>query len=249
MSRKDTYRQKVYNAEGRWIRNWGGHGTITIEQARPLLDTLVKHFGVRSVQLEQNRRLQQWAGWYRKRGTEATYFTPLIEVKNAEPQLKTVLHEFAHHLDAMRNDYDGKGHGGSYTQAMLDVIEFYFDTESMVHLMRCYEDEGAIVGASESRKVAERTEAGTDRRQQRHGLVEFAYAVKVSHPKYGTQWLTQDKMGLARQVTSAGVWKRETTAAKAMDIAMASEWSSEVVKVEAELDTLFTNRWWALREA
>ncbi len=241
MSRKDTYRQKVYDAESNWVRNWGSHVTIPIELARPLLDVLAEHFGVQSVRLEQNRRLQQWSGWYRS-------YQRLIEVRNSEPQLKTVLHEFAHHLDAQRNDYDGKGHGGSYTQAMLDVIEFYFDTESMVRLMRCYEDVGTIVGASESRKVAERSAEGTDRRQQRHGLVEEAWVVKVAHPEYGVRWLLQDKLGLCISVTGAGVWKRQATAEKAL-IARGGDWSTEVVKVEAELDTLFTNRWWALREA
>ena len=96
MSRKDTYRQKVYNAENKWVHDWGeARATITIEQARPFLDAMVKHFGVQSVRLEQNRRLQQWSGWYRS-------YRRLIEVHNAEPQLKTVLHEFAHHLDAQR---------------------------------------------------------------------------------------------------------------------------------------------------
>ncbi|KKN04449.1 hypothetical protein LCGC14_1097370 [marine sediment metagenome] len=242
MSRKDTYRQKVYNAESRWIRNWGDHGVVDdLNHAKKILDHLALHFEVVLVRIEQNRRLQNWSGWYRSRYN-------LIEVRNSKPEVKTVLHEFAHHLDAKRNDYDGKGHGGSYTQAMLDVIEFHFDTESMVRLMRCYEDVGAIIGAFESRKVADRTEAGTDRRQQRHGLIEEAWVVKVSHPEYGTNWLLQDKLGLAKQVTSAGVWKRQATAEKAL-IARGGDWSTEVVKVEAELDTLFTNRWWALREA
>ncbi len=243
MSRKDTYRQKVYDAENRWIRNWGDHGTIPIEDARLVLNDLERHFKVPLVSLRINRSLKQWSGWYRGG------FAARIEVAREEPSLKTILHEFAHHLDASRRvDYDGKGHGGSYTQAMLEVIEFYFDTTLMVALMRCYEAEGAIVGVTESRKVAERSAVGTDRRQQRHGLIEEAWAVKVSHPEYGQHWLLQDKLSLTKVVTQAGVWKRETTAAKAMDIARASEWTSETVKVVAELDTLFTNRWWAFKE-
>ncbi len=244
MSRKDTYRQKVYDAENRWIKNYGSHGTLPIDEANEVLYDLTQHFTVPLVGLRLNRSLKQWSGWY-KGG-----FVAVIEVAREEPALKTVLHEFAHHLDASRRgDYDGKGHGGSYTQAMLEVVEFHFkDTALMVALMRCYEAEGALVGATESRKVAERSSTALARREERHGLVEEAWVVKVTHPKYGTQWLTQDKLGLARSVTSAGVWKRQVTAEKAMDIARSSEWSSEVIKVEAKLDTLFTNRWWALRE-
>ncbi len=248
MSRKDTYRQKVYDAENRWIRNYGSHGTLSIEDAKMLLDNLVTHFKIPMVGLRINRSLKQWSGWY-KSGGNPSYGFAIIEVAREEPALKTVLHEFAHHLDCSRRpDYDGKGHGGSYTQAMLEVVEFYFDTALMVALMRCYEAEGALVGAAESRKVAERSSTGTLRRQERHGLVEEAWVVKLTNPKYGTMWLTQDKMGLAKAVTSAGVWKRQVTAEKILSIAEAGDWSSEVVKVEAELDTLFTNRWWALRE-
>ncbi len=243
MSRKDTYRQKVYNAESSWIRNFGSHGTIPIEDAEVLLGQLAEHFQVPSVDLVLNRRLQQWAGWY-KGG-----FAAVIEVKRAEPELKTILHEFAHHLDASRRgDYDGKGHGGSYTQAMLEVVEHYFkDSALTVALMRCYEAEGALVGAAESRKVAERSSTGTIRRQDRHGLVEEAWAVRLTKDDW-TYWLEQDKLGMTSKLHDAGVWKRRATAEKALALSEASGWTSEVVRVEAELDTLFTNRWWALRE-
>ena len=244
MSRKDTYRQKVYDAESRWVRNYGSHGTLPIEAAEVVLGHLVEHFQIPSVDLQINRSLKRYSGWY-KGG-----FAAVIEVAHEEPSLKTILHEFANHLDASRRgDYDGKGHGGSYTQAMLEVVEFHFKDRALtVALMRCYEAEGALVGATESRRVAERSSTGTIRRQDRHGLVEEAWVVKVTHPKYGTYWLGQDKQDLGKAVTHAGVWKRKATAEKAMNISMSSEWVSEVGKVEAELDTLFSNRWWALRE-
>ncbi len=244
MSRKDTYRQKVYNAESSWIRNFGSHGTLLIEDAEVLLGQLAEHFQVPSVDLVLNRRLQQWAGWY-KGG-----FSAVIEVRRTEPELKTILHEFAHHLDASRRgDYDGKGHGGSYTQAMLEVVEFHFkDSTLTVALMRCYEAEGALVGATESRKVAERSSTGTIRRQERHGLVGEAWVVKLTHSGFGVHWLLQDKLGLTKSITSAGVWKRQATAEKALTFAEDQMWTMEVVKVEAQLDTLFTNRWWVLRE-
>ncbi len=61
MSRKDTYRQKVYDAEKRWIRNWGSHGTLPIEEGKRLLDHLAEHFKVPPVSLRHpHRRATRW---------------------------------------------------------------------------------------------------------------------------------------------------------------------------------------------
>ena len=182
------------------------------------------------MRLVLNRRLKQYAGWY-------ISWKSQIDVKRPNPSVKTILHEFAHHLDAKRTvDYDGKGHGGSYTAAMLEVVEHHFDVGLKIALMRAYENVGAIVGASESRKVADRTSAGQLRREERHGIVEEAWAIKLG----SGMWLGQDGDSVWLSLDKAGVWKREATAQK--------KGLGTVVKVEAQLDTLYSNRWWALRE-
>lgn len=239
MSRKDTYRQKVYDAESRWLRDSVDLSGEVLDyvQAQLLLDTLVGAFDIGKVVIRQNKKLRQYAGWYIR-------WSRTIEIKRPVVGIKTLLHEFSHHLDAERHDYDGKGHGGSYTQAMLEVVEFYFDRSTMAALLRSYEQEGAIIGADVSRKVADRTSAGIDRRQSRHGTVEEAWAIKLGAD--GQYWLEQSKDGITSSLSYAGVWKRKSTADR---IAAEESWGSPVVvKVLAELDTLSSNRWWAIEE-
>lgn len=264
MSRTDSYRQKVYNAEQAWVRqdeskmlvlNEDGKKfglSITVEDAQLVLDSLAKSFGVEPVVIRTNRRLQQWAGWYARRGVAATGYMPTIEVNSRIFSYKTLLHEFAHHLDAERREnYDGKGHGGSFTEAMLNVVELHLGREAMATLLRSYEQHGALVGASESRKVADRTQSGVAKRQSRHGAIEEAWAIKVHSQMFpgDVYWLEQDKMGTTTHITRAGVWKRQATAEKVVEQASAKGWNVEVVKVTAQLDTLYSNRWWAIDEA
>lgn len=261
MSRKDTWRQKVYDAENAWrtlhlsVQLAGTDSTkmkprmIGLEDARVVLDDLADSFAIPRVELEVNRKLKQWAGWYRRHGSVENYYQPLIEVSKPIFQYKTLLHEFAHHLDAMRAENDGKGHGGSFSQAMLDVVEKHLGREARVDLMRSYENHGVPIGVEETRKAVARSRAGISRRQERHGLIEDAWSIRLTQQLPQGDWVRyveQDKLSSTGTLKTAGVWKRKITAeAIASSQIVDPKWKIEVVKVRAQLDTLYSNRWWA----
>lgn len=260
MSRADSYRQKVYDSESAWLRDEASQmmvsnteakmvaRKISVEDAQFIVNDLAQDFGIDPVVLVVNSRLKQWAGWYVRQGRAETGWKPTIEFKHSVITYKTMLHEFAHHLDAQRREnYDGKGHGGSFTEAMLDVVDHHIGGKAMVALMRSYENQGAIVGASESRKVADRTRSGVSRRQSRHGIIEEAWAIRIIGSQ-NNYWLEQDKTSMDRYLSRAGVWKRRTTAEAVANAAATMSWDTEVVKVRAQLDTLYSNRWWAIEE-
>lgn len=248
MSRADSYRQKVYDAEVDWrttnLSTADGKALqVTLAEAQVIVDSLCESFDIKPVLIRQNARLQQWAGWYLRWDSKTG--GSVIEVRRSTFSYKTMLHEFAHHLDACRQDYDGKGHGGSFTQAMLDVVGRHLNEDAMLSLMRCYENQGAIIGAEETRKVVARSKSGVNRRQERHGLIEEAWAVRLTNERYGSMWVEQDKLSIDNYLSRAGVWKRRSTAEKVAEEMEVFNWEAEVVKVKAELDTLYSNRWWA----
>jgi hypothetical protein len=234
--RKDTHRSKVYAAE-RKANPENALGTTDIEGAREIIEGLAQHFGTNPVRGVLNRRIKAWGGMYYRHLRE-------IHFPHPTPSIKTVLHEFAHHLDYERGGtHDGKGHGGSYTEAMIDVVRHYAGDQVAGQFIHAYEAEGCLVGHKHSKEVIERSKAGVARRQDRHGIEEEGWAIRTGQSAAFGDRFWKGNMREREPISEATVWKRKSTAEKNQEKHFIM---GEVVKVWAQLDTLYQNRWMAL---
>lgn len=237
---RDSYRTKVYEAE-RLLSKLHGDQLISFERAQSLLDKLADYWQVPQVHLVRNNKLKRWGAWYK---------LGVIEAPGKAIAVRTVLHEFAHHLDRYSPDRDGRGHGGSFTEAMLKVVAYHYGARSAEALQKAYVDAGALVGADASRAAAEKVRQQLDRRRERHGEVGDGYAImlrKDYFSKGSSLWLSQDKKkGVV--LSQAGVWRRRSTVERIVGQIDPGRygWEPKIAVVSAELDTLWTNRWYVL---
>lgn len=128
---RDTQRQKVYNAETRGFRSHPeAVRRVGLAEAQTTLDILVAEFQTLPVTVGVNRRIKAWGGWYQS-------WMRHIEVPTEMVPMSTVLHEFAHHLAYHRN-VGVEGHGGGFTEAMLDVVTAWVSPSAAVDLEDAY---------------------------------------------------------------------------------------------------------------
>lgn len=181
---RDSQRQKVYNAEGSWERMQYALGgleseTITIAQGQEWLDLLAEHFECRPVMLKQNRKIRQWGGWYKP-------YAMLIEVPGSKLSLKTLAHEFAHHLEDMRQaylpeverrKYNDPGHGAMYTETMLDVVHAIWGDAPMHALAQSYMKHNVLVGRLAAIERKQKQEKAREARNKRIGERGTVYIV------------------------------------------------------------------------
>ena len=156
---RDSERQKTYAAENRWET----FGVVGLDEAADITDLLCQDFEIRSVAIIHKPEMTQYVGTYNS-------FPPRIHFKSETPSLKTVLHEFAHHLARSRHSFVGRSHGGRFIEAMLDTVQVHFGDATVTRALKREflkvgltiraEDEDAREDTLAARKVQQRQRVG-----------------------------------------------------------------------------------------
>jgi hypothetical protein len=165
---------------------------VSLADAQEYLDVLAATFEVIPVRIQRNLRIKQWGGWYKRYGGNG----PLIEVPAGAIKLSTVVHEFAHHLDDMRREsktysYRDPGHGGAYTEAMLDVVQEVYGSKSRARLEQAYHEGSCLIGAAAAQEKADKAQERKERDRKRDGERGDVYLVARGLELDGSdaQWL------------------------------------------------------------
>ena len=219
----DKQRQKVYRAERSWEAGVNARqGTThqqetcpTIAEGQDVLDLLAAHFETPQVTLRRNARIKRWGGWY-------LGHAHVIEVPSGSFTYKTLLHEFAHHLSRQRYMADrteqgwvrywDPGHGGSFTQAHIDVAAAWHSPEEGQYLEHAYKVGGCTVGAE---AAMEKAAAAEDRRlgrnarnRERQGEEGTVYLVLLRTERFGDVYLGEGRY-VVHSTWSAKLWRTE----------------------------------------
>ena len=212
---KDMQRNKVYRAEDAWKRD-SVDGQLTLSAAQEWLDILVAQFEVPVVRIQRNLRIKQWGGWYKRYGGNG----PLIEVPAGAIKLSTVVHEFAHHLDDMRREaktynYRDPGHGGAYTEAMLDVVKAVYGPASAQRLEQAYHEGSCLVGAQAAQEKAQKAKERKEAMRQRDGERGDVYLVARGLETDATNAVWLEGSYLTYHVSSAKAYRTLAAAKRA----------------------------------
>lgn len=94
---------------------------MNLLEAQTILNDLANHFSISSPAVRWKRRKNplDMRSWY--------YVSQHVISLDLSATLCTVLHEFAHALQAARGD--SQGHGDTFRYALLDVVVYYFNGE------------------------------------------------------------------------------------------------------------------------
>lgn len=243
---KDTQRKKVYGAESLWrspheskigidILPFGFGSLVDLDVAKEILKQATEQFQTPRVNLVVNRRLKQWTGWYRWHGS-------IIEIPDNSANPDTILHEFAHHLDKHRSwEEPYRSHGGSFTEAMIDVVWWFYGEEAAKSLIGHYRFRKAIIGSDEEEERFKKLKIDRKKANARAGIAHntegTVFIVKILYPnkdvmpvsiRYiaGTSsvwWDYTENRHYAR------AWRKLSTAEK-----WAERWKSEICEIEIE---------------
>ena len=211
---RDSLKQKVYDAEYVWkattTKDHAAGRTVSMVEAKDIIAQLVKEFATQPVAIRVNGRIKAFGGWYRR------YPTPLIEVPRKSLTAKTVLHEFAHHLakERFKKEWGWRAHGGAFTEAMLDVVEFSLGAEAAKSLQSEYSARSITIGASdEAEKVNKSREAlsAANERNYRRSEEEGTVFV-IEYDLRGNESLPRYLMGGTRYRSWSTTYKRSAQA-------------------------------------
>lgn len=158
---RDSQRSKVYRAES---STWGDlnemRRLVDVPEAEDILGLLMVEFDTSPVVLNVNTRIKAWGGWYKRWEKE-------IEIPRNKVKVSTILHEFAHHL-AYEREVGHEGHGGGFTEAMIDVVTAWDSAHVAALLADSYKRCGVKVGghhvlAKDEAKQESRNKDGEER--------------------------------------------------------------------------------------
>ena len=170
---RDSQRSKVYKAERMGFKDLNeSRRNVGITEAQEVLDILVAEFETSRVTIKLNRRIKAWGGWYQR-------WRKTIEVPRASVPISTVLHEFAHHLSDER-EVGEEGHGGGYTEAMLDVVEAWMSPTIREGLAKAYTAQGCKVGGHHVKKKLN----AYQERRERDGERRTVYVLRWNDTAY-----------------------------------------------------------------
>ena len=203
---RDSERQKVYDAENWWAVDMG---VVGIDEAADIIDLLCQDFQIRTAIVSHNPTLKDMVGQYHARGLRIVF-------RNNTPTLKTVLHEFAHHLAASRS-LVGRFHGGRFTEAMLDTVRVYTGDPAQAHRLRNeFLRVGLLTSADEETDREEKIHAQRRRQEERVGEKADLWIVS-----YRTQedrvWFLGRSAYLERKQEGVTVYRRAWAAYQKAD--------------------------------
>lgn len=205
---RDINRERVYRSE----RNIIAHDdaplneqVCSIDEAREVIALLADEFGVKPPRIQVNRRIKAWGGWYQN-------LSQTIEFPREETTYKTVLHEFAHHLDP-----GAEGHGPSYCRAMLLVVSAWAGPEAAERLRASYESNGIDVFESideRKQRLRNQREEREARNEERVGETGVGFIVEYAPGRFVSLDATPTKLYWTPEKRHAKVWRRESTGSK-----------------------------------
>lgn len=239
---RDSQRQKVYDAE--WA--WADSGRqVTINEATNIIKKLSEEFEVPVPSVAYNHQMKRWGGWY---------LTNSIEFSSGAIMLKTVLHEFAHHLDSKRKwadrqnpdrrdarNWGWRSHGGSFTEAMIDVVWKYFDADTARALIKRYREYGCDIGSDEEyervKAANEQYAAAEERSRQRDGEEGEVFVVELTHIDNSEISYVSDRQSwrayMCRNIRWAKTWRTKKAADREAKRWQHSMYQAEVKIVDA----------------
>lgn len=200
---RDSQRSKVYQAErANYVGEKSNDPLVTLAEAQEWLDLLADHFEVGRVPIQRNARMQNFSGWYTRRG-------PVIEVPEEKVHLTTVAHEFAHHISIA-----DPGHGPLYTERHLDVVLVLWGPGAVDILRESYATAGVKVGAEVLEEMERAAQERRDRRRAEHGKIRDLYVIRRTSDGF---YLSDDGWYSPHLNRSTKVWKTERGAMKAAE--------------------------------
>lgn len=213
---RDTQKQKVYNAE--WRAHYGTEEAIKVSDSQFILDLLADEFEVSAPTIKVNRRIKAYGGWYKG-------WQRLIEVPSTVTSLKTLLHEFSHHLEKERRNatdpkerYFDPGHGGAFVESHLDVVEAYYGTQARSELADAYVRANVVTSAKAALDKRQKAREAAEKRKQRDGEKATVYVVANGLETDGTNGMwVKDASHWAYHVVDAKPYKTLRGAKNAAD--------------------------------
>lgn len=191
---RDSQRQKVYDAEYRGFRQTDeASRNVDLAEAQEMLDILSTEFETGPVAIQRNARIKAWGGWYQS-------WANMIEVPRSRVPVSTILHEFSHHL-AYHREVGHEGHGGGFTEAMLDVVSAWVSPEAAALLADAYAEKRCKVGGHH---VLAKDEA-RKKREAQNNTVQEVFMVGYEDISY----YSDDKVPFFFQTTTG--WFDEVT--------------------------------------
>ena len=203
MRLRDAQRQKVYNAESVGFRHTNeARRHVNLDEAKEALDILVQEFETQPVTISINRRIKAWGGWYQS-------WVKNIEVPSNVVPMSTVLHEFAHHL-AYHREVGIEGHGGGFTEAMLDVVKAWVGQDVADSLKEAYRRSKCKIGGHHVTEKLEAKKQAWERQEPQMvyiiGYEDVSYYSEGKVPHYfvtTTGWFDE----VSRRTYQAKVYK------------------------------------------
>lgn len=204
---RDVDKQKVYSAEGMWrFRDDRTSELVTIDEANYMLLILAAEFDVNPPRAKINPRLRRYSGWWRPNGT--------IEFSAGGISVKTVLHEFAHHI----SPHDREGHSPEFCRAMLSVVDAWFCDDRATDMLRSlYIRAGIDLDESTEERRARKLAAAEKRMkrsQERVGETGTGWVVAFDDSNGG---YLQENDYMTYSIGMAKVWRRQSAAQKRAD--------------------------------
>lgn len=238
---RDSQRQKVYDAEGRWWRErpseWvHERGSDDTSELQALYELLAEETGAEVPPFTINHRLSAWAGiTYRNR----------IEFHDGVSML-TALHEFAHWMD------HGHKHGWKFAENMIRLVGIWYGDAEAEALKAAYAHYGVTWHEYEALARERKAKAARERRYERHGERGAVYvlarvlpsekAVSTLAGASGELIYRCEGLYYSYYLSQAKTWRRRATAERHAQKGSNQKYS--VMEAEGEFDA-YENRWYA----
>lgn len=228
---KDAWRQRVYNCERAWHKSDAlAAKVVGPNQAQEILNELAARHGIPQVTVKIRDLGRKYSGMYYSRRAEVHLSEPIL--------VKSVLHEFAHHLNFCE-DRPARGHGADYTDTMVRVVEDWLGYESAGMLQDAYIDGEVPVSRDIEKELIEKAKAKRAYIRDRIGETGTVFAVVVNYNRVDDWYLAESATSIGSEPFRAKAYRREASAVKLAE--KLSKDPRHDVKV-VELDATYTDR-------
>ena len=219
---RDNDRQKVYTAEANWKQaneelsdsSLASFSFETVEDAQEIADLLSDHFGIKRVIVQLGRKSRDNYSTYYRYGHLNVSGPTMVLAPRWGLRATTVVHEFAHHLDAYGEDYtNDTGHGSSFRAAHIASVREMWGDELAESLRLCYEQKGLSTDITADQKKLEKAAL---KREELEGAEKIMYLV-TDGDRFFERWTTPANRWSRDYLTNNGepkLWARKGSAEK-----------------------------------